>query len=95
MRPGGVTAYYLASEDIPRLLRRARWQSAEQLNTYVQEVSPLEFWTRLSPHVRWRVTWLASRLYDFIDLAVKLLQDEVPTRCWFRHFVERFERCGP
>ena len=88
LRPGGVTSYYLATEDVPRLMRRARWTSAEQLSTYVQEVTPLEFWTKLPRHVQWRITSLASLLPAALELTYLLLREEVPTRRWHRHFCD-------
>ena len=91
LRAGGVTAYYLSTEDIPRLLRRARWATAQQLTTYVQEVSPLEFLSKLPIAHRDRLTRLAALLPDVLQLALNLLHANVPTTLWYGYMAQRLE----
>ena len=57
-RAGGATAFYEATEDLPRLMQRARWRCEDQLRIYVQEVAPSEFLVRLEPHARARLAQL-------------------------------------
>ena len=80
----------MATEDVPRLVRRARWTSDGQLSTYVQEVTPLEVLAELSGPVKRRLYDLAALLPDFVALSVTLLQTRTPTTGWYELFRQRF-----
>ena len=82
LRPGGVTTFFRLTEDVPRLCQRARWVDHRQLDTYVQEVSPIEYLAALPRLTRARLDSLADHLPSFIDLAVSLLERGVPTKLW-------------
>ena len=92
LRPGGVTAFYALTEDIPRLLRRARWANDSQLTTYVQEVTPHEFLASLTDPCRARLYSLAACLPAVVDKAIELMECGVPSNLWyptFQHLLHR------
>ena len=89
LRAGGITAHYLATEDLTRLQRRARWNDLQQIATYVQEVSPLEFLARLGEARRRQLELTASLLHCFLPLALDLLKSQVPESLWYPSFVRR------
>ena len=88
LRPGGVTSYYLATEDLARLIRRARWTDASQLQIYIQEVTPLEFLAQMSATKRDRLRRIASTLPYCVELAIDLLQAKVPLDFWYDEFLK-------
>ena len=86
LRGGGATQFYVLTEDLPRLQLRARWRRVETLQIYVQEISPVEFLVGLPPGVRAGLQRAAARLPGAVQLALQLLRQKVPTKCWHSAF---------
>ena len=87
LRPGGATALHELTEDVDWLRRRGRWRNASTLEIYVQEVVPWEFLARQSPAVLARLRVLANMLPDIVDMAIVLMQQNVPKTEWYNRFL--------
>lgn len=73
LRGGGATQYFVLTEDLGRLQRRARWRRLSTLETYVQDVSPAEFLLKLSPQTKNLLHTAASLLPEHLRAAHSLL----------------------
>ena len=84
---GGGTAYHLQTDDLSRLVRRSRWAAYGQLQTFIQEVSPLEFLAKFSPQQRSHLQQVASLLPFFVSQSIMLLDAQVPSEMWYDSWV--------
>ena len=84
LQRGGATAFFQLTEDAVKLQLRARRRRLENLQIYVQEVTPAAFLTRLPEQTRLVLRRIADDLPRRLKLAMLLLDRGIPTQFWHR-----------